>query len=352
MAIVIEAFSVVVRNSTLAAKYPGGVVGYSRDCPNATFCTDGHLSRIGFMMPQDADAFVSALAAKGLTPSRKGAAEDAVVIRAEGGPVRACAWIESERTGNVTVAWMAGADRGELHAPDGWTADRSVQLMTAEDIKHLEYVRTQGNVDVYRDRRTGKELYAGRTASAPDVSRHDALYQQASNLIKGLILVDNLPPGPLSAGDRRKLQDAIPLYEEVIGINPGNWAAMWLLGKVYQRLAEFEKGFGWFSRAHRVNPDQPDVAREAAIAALDLGHPEEAIPMCEAAIEAKPDDPGLKANLALALLFSQKPQEALAIANDALARDPSDRITANLARIIREVATGRRPCPKHLRDLQ
>lgn len=29
---------------------------YERDCPNATFCSDGRLSRIAFMMPGDADA--------------------------------------------------------------------------------------------------------------------------------------------------------------------------------------------------------------------------------------------------------------------------------------------------------
>ena len=29
------------------------------------------------------------------------------------------------------------------------------------------------------------------------------------------------------------------MFEEVIRLNAGNWAAMWMLGKVYQRLGEY-----------------------------------------------------------------------------------------------------------------
>ena len=65
MAIVIEGYSVVIRNATLAARYPGGVEGYRRDCPNGSFCADEHLSRLGFMVQSDADVFVAQLAAQG-----------------------------------------------------------------------------------------------------------------------------------------------------------------------------------------------------------------------------------------------------------------------------------------------
>jgi Flp pilus assembly protein TadD len=137
----------------------------------------------------------------------------------------------------------------------------------------------------------------------------------------------------------------------VVEINPENWAAMWLLGKIYQRLEDFDRSLKWFSRAHRVNPDQPNVAREAAISALELGRPEQAIAFCERAIEAKPDDAGLRGNLALALLFSNRPDEARTVAGEALRRDPTDEITTRIARIIDDVLGGSRPCPHHVRDL-
>ena len=227
--------------------------------------------------------------------------------------------------------------------------------MSADEAKRrLEFVRSKDNVDVYRDKETGKELYVGRTASASDAdrSRHDDLYNQGRALVKGLILLHDGTPRQIDQRDHRRLEQAIPLFGEVVRINPGNWAAMWLLGKVYQRLSDYGQGLQWFSRAHCVNPDQPDVAREAAIAAMEVGRPEEAVSFCERAIETKPDDPGLRANLAVALLFSGKPTEARKAADEALQRDPTDKITSKIVRIIDQVMAGKRPCPHHMRDLQ
>jgi tetratricopeptide (TPR) repeat protein len=354
MAVLIEAYSVVVRNTTLAAKYPGGVERYRLDCPNRTFCADEFLCQIGFMTQGDADFFVAQLAAKGLTPYRKDAAEDVAMVTSVDGPLRPCSWLELGRCGQAVIAWLAGTKQGELRAPAWWNPERSLQHVSAEELKRLEFVRREHNVDVYRDNTTGQELYMGRTESTSDrdKTRHDELYKEACSLIEGLIILSNDAPAPLEPHGRQRLEDAIPLFVEVVKINPRNWAAMWLLGKVYQRLGDYERGLGWFSRAHRVNPDQPDVAREAAIAAMELGRAEDAIPYCERAIEAKADDPGLRANLALALLFSHKPREARAVAEEAMARDPADKITANIARIIGEVLDGTRPCPRHARDLQ
>jgi tetratricopeptide (TPR) repeat protein len=355
MAVLIEGFSVVVRNSTLAAKYPGGLEGYKRNCPNGNFCADDCLSQISFMVKSDADVFVAELAEKGLTPYRKDAAEDVAMVSQVDGSLRPCAWLELGRWGPAVIAWLAGTNRGDLHAPAGWSPEGRLQQMSAEEIqRRLEFIRTDGKVDVYRDKTTGQELYVGRTVSISeqDKARHVELYQQGCRLIEGLIILDNLVAGPLDPSQRKRLQDAVPLFEEVVHINPANWAAMWLLGKIYQRLGEYEHGLSWFARAHRINPDQADVAREAAIAAMELGRAEEAIPFCERAIEANAEDPGLQANLALALLFSGKPGDARAVAQAALARDPGDQITAHLARIVEEVLSGTRPCPRHVRDLQ
>lgn len=126
---------------------------------------------------------------------------------------------------------------------------------------------------------------------------------------------------------------------------------MWLLGKTCQRLDQFEMGLQWFSRAHKVKPDHPDVAREAAIAAMDAGRPAEAVGFCERAIAANPDDAGLRANLAGALLFSGKPKEAISVGKDTLRRSPGYEITATIVRITEEVMAGSRPCPHHMRDL-
>jgi hypothetical protein len=355
MAVIIEGYSVLVRNATLAEKYPGGTQGYEQDCPNVTFCSDSHLSRVGFMAAGDADVFVARLAARGLTPFRRREAEDVALASQFEGLLRPCTWLTLGEYRGVTIAWLAGEPAGDLHTPPGWTFDRPLRHMSAEEAaRRLEFVRSDQHVDVYRDRESGQEYYVGRTANEgqADRSRHDALYERACQLIDGLLVYTDKPEAPIDREARQRLVEAIPLFEEVVQINLGNWAAMWLLGKIYQRLGDNEKGLPWFERSHRVKPDQPDVAREAAIAAMEVGRPDEALVYCRRALEAQPDDPGLQSNLALALLFSGDPAEARTVANDALRKDPGDEIIVRIVGFIEEVLDGRRPCPRHARDLQ
>ena len=61
MAVLVEAISVVIRLETLAEKYTGGVDQYAQDCPNGTFCMDGNIVRVGFMSPDDVNAFIGNL---------------------------------------------------------------------------------------------------------------------------------------------------------------------------------------------------------------------------------------------------------------------------------------------------
>ena len=179
----------------------------------------------------------------------------------------------------------------------------------------------------------------------PDDSRHDRLYKQASNLIEGLILYHNEEPAPLDDAGRKRLHEAALLFGEVLNIDPQNWPALWLLGKIHQRLADHNTALQYFNfiRAHEINPAHPDVTREASIAAMDSGNPE-AVGLAQAAVAINPTNAGLRANLALALLFSQRPAEALAVAETAL--------RASIVAEIQEVLAGQRACPRHIRELE
>lgn len=183
------------------------------------------------------------------------------------------------------------------------------------------------------------------------MSEHDRLYREASSVIFPLIEFHGKPVAKLSAEHERELRRCIALFDRVVQINPRNWAAMWLVGKGYQRLRDFENALKWFAQSHEINPNHPDVSREAAIAAMQLSRPEEAIRFCERAIEANPNDPGLRANLALATLFAGDAKAAALLAADALRRDPNDEITRRIADVCRDVITGKRACPHHVRDL-
>jgi len=125
---------------------------------------------------------------------------------------------------------------------------------------------------------------------------------------------------------------------------------MWALGKIYQRLGDHERSYQWFLRARSLNPDQPDVAREAGLAAMDAGRVEEALELCLAAVHLSPDDLGLRCNLALAYLLAGDDSNALECASIAANGDPGDDISQNVLAFVRDVRDGRKPRPRKLGD--
>lgn len=182
-------------------------------------------------------------------------------------------------------------------------------------------------------------------------SEHNRLYVQGTGLIRPYMEIHGQQTKPLDNAGRESLRQGIELLKRALSINSNNWAAMWIIGKAHQRLEDFASALQFFDRADKAHPGHPDVNREASLAAMELGRPEDAIPYCRSAIAAKPDEPGLRANLALALLFSGQVAEADAIAREALRRDRSDQITRRIMKLCADVASGRRACPRHRREI-
>ena len=104
MAVLVEALSVIVRNATLESLYPGGVSGYAADCPNRTFCSDGVLTRVGFMTPDDVGAFLERLETRGLVFLHDGAAADIAVVDQHEGPTPFATGWRSVRTRPASAA--------------------------------------------------------------------------------------------------------------------------------------------------------------------------------------------------------------------------------------------------------
>jgi tetratricopeptide (TPR) repeat protein len=184
------------------------------------------------------------------------------------------------------------------------------------------------------------------------VAQHNALYQRGWDLTRGQLhdAEGNLRqrPGWLA---RRRLRTAIGCFQEALQINPGNWSAMWALGKIYQRFGEHNTSLGWFARAHELNPTQPDVAREGGLAALDSGDAEVALRLCSAAVSNDPNDPGLVANVALAHVLKGNDALALECAERALLMNPSDNVSVTVRDFVRDVSSGKRQRPRRLSDV-
>lgn len=184
-----------------------------------------------------------------------------------------------------------------------------------------------------------------------EIRRHNARYARGWNLARPHMLLAGSRGRPKPHWVARwRLRGAIRCFNEVLTLAPDNWAALWALGKVHQTLGDPAAAFECFARAFALNPSHADVAREAGAAAMDLGHGDEALRYCKAALTLKPQDAGLTANLALAQLIGGRHEEAMASAIEAVSRDPTDAVSRGVLHLIQDVAAGRRPQPRTLRD--
>jgi len=171
MAVLIEALSVIVKVSVLESKYPNGVAGYANECPNQTFCTDGRVTRVGFMCPEDVGTFLNRLIDRGLTPRDGEHWEDAVVIdQHPAAPTGPCDWIAIGRAEDGTLAAWSADPRdipGELFVPSKWKFEGSLSqepgyVPSDEDTERFTFDGIEGRCEVHIDRESGKKVYIGR----------------------------------------------------------------------------------------------------------------------------------------------------------------------------------------------
>lgn len=170
MAVLIEAISVVTRLSTLGYKFPGGVCEYQANCPNATYCADEHLARIGFMHPDDVGAFVEWLERFSFILLGEEGFADLAVVDQLFGPTTRCDWLGyAKDPRGFSFAWLRGAAPGEVAAPPGWRVESSLSsnfnfVPNGRASNKMKYLRTEKGMDVFMDGVTGKEVYVGRTS--------------------------------------------------------------------------------------------------------------------------------------------------------------------------------------------
>ncbi len=187
-----------------------------------------------------------------------------------------------------------------------------------------------------------------REFSQAEADQHNALTATGWAFTNGRLVLHGTPSVRPGWYSRWQLRRAVRCFEKALAINSEGWSSMWALGKINQSLGDQTAVFVWFAKAYTINPHQPDVAREASIAALDIGRVAEALVLCRAALASNPSDPGLVCNLALAHCLAGQDKEAEKCAAAAIESDPSDEISATVLAFVRDVASGKQARPKKL----
>lgn len=176
MAVLVEGISVIVQVRSIHERLPGGWDAFRDAVPNATLCSDNEVARVGFMSPADTKAYVGQLEEAGLVYFANGHAKDIVVADQQRGFGSRCDWAEFGRIDldgdprrQVAACRLVGSSE-QLFLPDGWIYEESLssQFLFVPDgwvPEFMDFLRRENGLDVYRDLRTGKEVFVGRARS-------------------------------------------------------------------------------------------------------------------------------------------------------------------------------------------
>jgi tetratricopeptide (TPR) repeat protein len=182
---------------------------------------------------------------------------------------------------------------------------------------------------------------------------HNRYFQEGSGLIKPYMRLLGVPEKSTSSSKAKsEITRGIALLDAVIVYNTNNWAAWWTIGKGYQALGDANKACDAFGKSYAIQRENADVAREYMFECLNLGRTTEAISAAEYAVNLSPKDAGLHANLALAYTLAGRITDAQSAISKSLQINHGDKISLTLSRIVQEIADGKRPQPRTMRELE
>jgi tetratricopeptide (TPR) repeat protein len=266
--------------------------------------------------------------------------------------------LDAEEEGEARPTFMTRhLDTAEAHLRDALRGEMIPLAMVADKLVRVLLRREAlGQATELLDQLSAGERPEEERKALAELRRYVStradLYERGAAAVKNRLVLSGVPWQAPDEHGRRRLQNGVDCLLRHQRASPDSWPALWLAGKALQALGDNEGAVRELARAFAIKPDHADVGREYVSVLLDLGRAAEAEPIARAACAARPSDAGLVANLALTLLLAGKPDEAAAAVERALTMDPNDKITAEVARIINDVRTGRRPAPRSLQELQ
>ena len=189
MPVLVEALSVIIKDSSIRTKYIGGFDEFFETIPNGTYCSDGKIHRIGFMTPDDNKQYIRLLEQNGLTFILNNEFVDIAVVDMLTGPTLKCPWIGFSRkkffknhthlkNSNefFSITWFHDGEHGygipvnqnlqiDIAFPEGWSPDHAIlgnNLILTEDAdQSLIKLSTENGVTKFWHSYTGDIVHIG-----------------------------------------------------------------------------------------------------------------------------------------------------------------------------------------------
>ena len=343
MAIPIEGYTVIVKKDRIEPLIDSGEIVP----PNATPVADDDLWRCSFMTEADATRFLRSLEQFDLNASQ-GPDPDAILVdEFAQAPEPYCEWLSMGPFKKAVIGWRTGTEPRSIIAKEGWNHEVGSGLnQGSEDFleKH-EFVRLDGNVEVYRNLESGELVYVGRTQTPVK-----ALFKTAAAVIEKHWISATQPP--LQGEAVEAVREANEMLERVLAEAPDFWNAHWFYGKGLLAVGEREQAYTSLCQAFELGPEVEFIPQELSGLCLQLGKFDEAAKYSEKAVSLEPDNAELLSNLALSYLMSGRHPEATKTIARSLELDPNDSIAQVVDRLTKEVVAGKRPPPRTMEDLQ
>lgn len=347
IAVIAESYVVVVRKEVVDTRWPGGEAAFARAAPGGTYCCDGHLCTVCFMVLPDAQLWIQQLVQAGFEAPTTDVADELTLFDTRQGHHYPASWLcdaaielqrhDQQGTAAVRILWLGGQLPSPLFAHGGYKVG-ATSWVSQEEMAEYVLVEEVAGVAKYVHPVTGDTRYVGRAGS----TNSTRMQERIDNLEARVWRLADPPFGPLTDEQRRTLRDLLEEVRELDTAVGGNSRCTLIIGVGHRRLGEWVEA----SQAFRILTEQ---APEFLGGWLDLvwslseqGKHADAEPIARQAVTLAPESPAALGNLAATLLALERFDECDEVLTRALELAPSDEVNQR----IREQLTAKRAAAK------
>jgi tetratricopeptide (TPR) repeat protein len=183
------------------------------------------------------------------------------------------------------------------------------------------------------------------------IAQFNSFYQLACDKMKGLIILEAYRPGGIGFFEKLRANKAIKCFNEALSIYPDHFQSLFFLGKLYQRLGNYEQALLCFDKALKLEQTNHNIPMEASLVAMHLNQVDKAIEYSKEAIMRKPDDFALLGNYSMNLLVAGLDNEAKEAIEKAILLNPDDDINQRIKGKIQAVRSGQVKRPTFIESL-
>lgn len=345
MAVVVEAYTVIIRREAVRRAFAGDESAFEARLPNLSGAKDQHLYRVGFFDYFDAEAFITrVLTPSGLAWLQGEEAVDLSLVEQHRGLHHYTPWLEVGQLpvtgGNVTAAWFAGAPPGELalHQQFNYEKYSGLQRQTIEETTKWPSVPTDDpRLQTLLDPETGKQVHILRNTTAtalpagPEITPE---FQRLARLqLEGVWRIAHQVLGakhgafaidaPRLERARAQLEDLLLQVEHFArGSLSYDAAAHFTQGYVLMALDRDVEAEPALRRAFALAPNAGNILAELMANLSTLGRNAEAIELGRRMVDQGTLHPKVVINLAVLLHREGESGDALALLERLIGENP------------------------------